>query len=172
MPDVAGEGMIDEAAQLKIEEFIKKAIDEAVKDEKRKRKQQIRHNTQVLMESYIEMKKHIENAISEAEEMEDDAFQIFKSENAHLESIRRSKLKTALMIANIDKAMEELKKEQEEIGTLYKYEAFKMHYVDGISWEEISDRLNCGKNTPARWSKDMIRKMSVKLFGIDGIEKW
>lgn len=169
---MAGKGMIDKTTQLEIEETVKRAITEAVADEKRLRKQQIRHNTQVLMESYIEMKKHIENAISEAEEMEDDAFQIFKSENAHLESIRRSKLKTAMMIANIDKAMEELKKEQEEIGTLYKYEAFKEHYVEGVSWEEISDMMNCGKNTPARWSKEMIRKMSVKLFGIDGIEKW
>ncbi|MBQ8558543.1 MAG: hypothetical protein IJ439_00950 [Tyzzerella sp.] len=164
--------MIDETTQLEIEETVKRAIAEAVKDEKKQRRQQILYNTRILMESYIEMRKHIENAISEAEEMEDDAFQIFKSEDAHLESIRRSKLKTALMIANIDKAMQELDEEQKKIGTSYKYEAFKMHYIDGIPYEEISDRLNCGKNTPARWSKEMIRKMSVKLFGIDGIEKW
>lgn len=164
--------MIDETTQLEIEETVKRAIAEAVKDEKKQRRQQILYNTRILMESYIEMRKHIENAISEAEEMEDDAFQIFKSEDAHLESIRRSKLKTALMIANIDKAMQELDEEQKKIGTSYKYEAFKMHYIDGISYEEISDRLNCGKNTPTRWSKEMIRKMSVKLFGIDGIEKW
>lgn len=164
--------MIDETTQLEIEETVKRAIAEAVKDEKKQRRQQILYNTRILMESYIEMRKHIENAISEAEEMEDDAFQIFKSEDAHLESIRRSKLKTALMIANIDKAMQELDEEQKKIGTSYKYEAFKMHYIDGIPYEEISDCLNCGKNTPARWSKEMIRKMSVKLFGIDGIEKW
>lgn len=164
--------MIDETTQLEIEETVKRAIAEAVKDEKKQRRQQILYNTRILMESYIEMRKHIENAISEAEEMEDDAFQIFKSEDAHLESIRRSKLKTALMIANIDKAMQELDEEQKKNGTSYKYEAFKMHYIDGIPYEEIYDRMNCGKNTPARWSKEMIRKMSVKLFGIDGIEKW
>lgn len=164
--------MIEETTQQEIAEAVKKAIAEAMKDEKKQRKQQILYNTRILMESYIEMRKHIENAISEAEEMEEDAFQIFKSEDAHLESIRRSKLKTALMIANIDKAMEELNEEQKENGTAYKYEAFKMHYIDGISYEEISASLNCGKNTPARWSKEMIRKMSVKLFGIDGIEKW
>jgi DNA-directed RNA polymerase specialized sigma24 family protein len=54
----------------------------------------------------------------------------------------------------------------------YKYDAFKMHYIDGASYEEIADIQNCGKNTPSRWSKELIRKMSVKLFGIDGVEKY
>ena len=52
------------------------------------------------------------------------------------------------------------------------YDAFKMHYIDGVSYEEIADIQNCGKNTPSRWSKELIRKMSVKLFGIDGVEKY
>lgn len=47
-----------------------------------------------------------------------------------------------------------------------------MHYIDGVSYEEIADIQNCGKNTPSRWSKELIRKMSVKLFGIDGVEKY
>ena len=55
---------------------------------------------------------------------------------------------------------------------IYKYDAFKMHYIDGVSYEEIADIQNCGKNTPSRWSKELIRKMSVKLFGIDGVEKY
>ena len=47
-----------------------------------------------------------------------------------------------------------------------------MHYIKGVPYEDIADIQNCGKNTPSRWSKELIRKMSVKLFGIDGIEKY
>lgn len=155
-----------------IEKCIQKAVAEALGEEKRQRKLKILYNTRILMESYIEMRKHIENAISEAEEMKETEFGAFGGENAHLESVRRSKMKTTLMLSNIDRAMEELRAEQEENGTLYKYEAFRMHYVEGKTFEDVAEAMNCGKNTPSRWSKEMIRKMSVKLFGVDGIEKW
>ena len=49
---------------------------------------------------------------------------------------------------------------------------FYYHEISEESYEEIADIQNCGKNTPSRWSKELIRKMSVKLFGIDGVEKY
>lgn len=167
---------MQEEKDKEMEKCIRKAVIEALGEEKRQRKMKILHNTRMLMESYIEMQKHIERAISESEEIHDDAISAFcgafGNEITHLDSIRRSRMKTALMLANIDRAMEELRKEQEESGTLYKYEAFRMHYVEGKTFEEIAETMNCGKNTPSRWSKEMIRRMSVKLFGVDGIEKW
>lgn len=159
----------------KTEEMIDAAVKRALAAEKAQTRQQERgkvlYNTRVLMESYREMRRHVEMAISEVEELKVEDFQSLKSENAHLESVRRTKLRTALIIANIDRAMAELEAEQAEIGLSYKYEAFKMHYIDGVTFEEVAERLNCGKNTPARWSKDMMRRMSVKLFGVDGIER-
>ena len=124
------------------------------------------------MEEYIEMKRHIESAVSEEEELKEEQYDVFRGEGTHLGSVRRSKMKTAMMIANIDRAMEELRAEYETKEMVYKYDAFKMHYIDGVSYEEIADIQNCGKNTPSRWSKELIRKMSVKLFGIDGVEKY
>lgn len=152
--------------------FAKQVIQTAMETERQLQRNQILHNTRILMEQYIEMRKHCENAVSESEEMDSVEFAIFKSESAHLESVRRSKLKTAMMITNIDRAMDELREEYQEKGVLYKYEAFRMHYIEGLPYEEIAERQNCGKNTPSRWSKELIRKMSAKLFGIDGIEKW
>lgn len=52
---------------------------------------------------------------------------------------------TAMMIINIDRALTELEAESRKEGALYKYEAFKMHYIDGFTFEEIADRLDCGK---------------------------
>lgn len=157
----------------KQEAFVKKIIQTAMETERQIRRQQVLHNTRVLMESYIEMKKHIENAVSEVEQLEKEEYTTFKKDGStHLESVRRSKMKTALMIANIDRAMEDLRKEYDTKGMNYKYETFYMHYIKGVPYEDIAEIQNCGKNTPSRWSKELIRKMSVKLFGIDGIEKY
>lgn len=154
------------------EKMVKRVIQEAMETERQIQRKQILHNTRILMEQYIEMRRHCENAVSESEEMDSAEFAVFKNERAYLESVRRSKLKTAMMITNIDRAMEELREEYQEKRLLYKYESFRLHYVEGLSYEEIAERQNCGKNTPARWAKELIRKMSVKLFGVDGIEKW
>lgn len=154
------------------ERMVKKIVQATMEAERQIRRQQVLHNTRILMEEYIEMRRHVENAVSEVEEMEGTEFGIFQSEYTYLESVRRSKLKTAMLIVNIDRAMEELREEYEKRNMSYKYDAFKMHYIDGLSYEEIADRQNCGKNTPSRWSKELIRKMSVKLFGIDGVERY
>lgn len=151
------------------ETFVKKVVQTALEAERQIRRQQVLHNTRMLMEEYIEMKRHIESAVSEEEELKEEQYDVFRGEGAHLGSVRRSKMKTAMMIANIDRAMEELRAEYETKEMVYKYDAFKMHYIDGVSYEEIADIQNCGKNTPSRWSKELIRKMSVKLFGMKRI---
>lgn len=165
--------MLEEGKKIEemIDAAVKRTFAEAQAQAKRRERGRILHNTRVLMESYREMRRHVENAISEAEELEAAEFGFLKSETAHAESVRRTRLRSAIMIANIDRAMAELEAEQAEIGTSYKYEAFKMHYIEGATFEEVAERLNCGKNSPARWSKDMMRRMSVKLFGVDGIER-
>lgn len=159
-----------------IKELVTEAVRAVLAEQEQKKQQQERQqvlrNTRMLMEGYRAMKKHLESAISEIRELEKEEYSVFGEENRHLESIRQSKVRTALMIAHIDKAMEELKAEMELAGTSYKYEAFRMHYIEGLPFEDISERLNCGKNTPSRWIKDLIKRLSVKLFGIDGIEKW
>ena len=154
------------------ETFVKKVVQTVLEAERQIRRQQVLHNTRMLMEEYIEMKRHIESAVSEEEELKEEQYDVFRGEGTHLGSVRRSKMKTAMMIANIDRAMEELRAEYKTKEMVYKYDAFKMHYIDGVSYEEIADIQNCGKNTPSRWSKELIRKMSVKLFGIDGVEKY
>ena len=68
----------------------------------------------------------------------------------------------------IKKAIVELEEESKKKGIAYKFNAFKMHYVDGKTYEEIAEELNCGKNSPANWNKAMLRRMTIKLFGVRG----
>lgn len=148
---------------------VRKAFAEVQAENRRAERKETLYNTRKLMESYIDLKKYVENAISEENEVHEDAYLIFKGEGARLESVRRSKMVTAMMILNVDRALKELEAENREKGTSYKFAAFKMHYVDGIPFEKIADQLNCGKNSPATWSKVILKQMSVKLFGIHGI---
>lgn len=153
------------------EALVRKVVETTMETERQMRRKQMLYNTRTLMEQYRNMKQHVENAISEEREMQ-ERYNVFRGGNAHLKSVRRSKMKTAMMLANIDRAMEELRKEAEKEGTAYKYEAFQMHYIEGKPYEDIAEKQNCGKNTPSRWSNELIKRMSVKLFGVDGVEKY
>ena len=108
--------MNDEEVKEAVAKTVKKVLLDAENEKKKQERQKVLHNTRMLMENYREMRRHLKNAISEVEELEAEEFQIFKTGKSHLESVRRSKLCTAMMIANIDRAMEELKAEQEEKG--------------------------------------------------------
>lgn len=148
---------------------VRKAFAEIKIEEKRAEKKKAMHNTRKLMESYIELKKYISSAIAEEEEVTDIEYSALKGEHAELKSVKESKMITAMMIINIERALRELEVESKRKGILYKYEAFKMRYVDGKTFEEIADQLNCGKNSPYNWCKTILRKMSIKLFGMNGI---
>lgn len=152
-----------------VEIAVRKAYIEAQREEKRKERNRTMYHTRRLMEEYRTMKGYLEAAISEEEEVNEKEYDKLKGKKTQLGYVRESKMATAMTILNIEKAMDELKEESQRNGTWYKYKAFEMHYMDGMSYEEIADKLNCGKNSPANWSKTMLRKMAVKLFGVKGI---
>lgn len=158
--------------QDKEKDLVKRIVQKTIETERQIRKNQILHNTRVLMEQYREMRQHVEAAMSEAEDLEGTEYSALAAGQTHLDSIRRTKARTALMLENIDRAMDELRKEYESKGILYKWEAFRLHYIEGLAYEDVADILNCGKNTPSRWGKELTKKMSIKLFGVDGIERW
>lgn len=130
------------------------------------------NDTRQLMESYSELKRYIENAITEETEIDPDKYKRYgklKGENAELKSIKESKAQTAIMIINIERAMKEVKEEYAKKGLLYKYQAFEMRYVEQKTLEDIAEKLNCGKNSPANWIKEINRKMAVKLYGVKAL---
>lgn len=129
-------------------------------------------DTRHLMETYNELKSYVKNAIAEETEVDTEIYkhcEKLKGENAELNSVKASKMATAMMILNIDRAMKEIKAEYAQKGMMYKFEAFEMHYIEQKTLEEIAHRLNCGKNSPANWIKEVNRKMAIKLFGVKAL---
>lgn len=162
-----------------IQDAIKAAAREAVKtydnEKKQQQKKKVFHNTRLLMEHYNELKDHIEKAISDIEQLKKERWvpseiDIRCSDETYIESIKISKTRTLIMVSHIDVAMRSLKENQKLLGTPEKYKALEKFYKDRQTYEKIAEDLNCSTATARRWINEMIRELSVNLFGIDGLK--
>lgn len=90
--------------------------------------------------------------------------------NAFLASIEKSKMQTAVVIKIIDDALEELEKEQEGKGQKYKTDVLRMYFFEKKTYEQILEQVTAGDSTPRRWVSEMVGKMAIKLFGVDGTD--
>ena len=88
-------------------------------------------------------------------------------QRTYLESIRRTRFKTLIITAHIDKAVEEIERRREAAGRGVEYKAFEMYFMQGMDYAEIAEQLDTGKNTPRRWVTGIINELSVLLWGID-----
>ena len=137
----------------------KDAITELKRQEKQERKKEKYHNTFTLMKCYRDAVFHIENAISDGQQLELKGM-TDEQQRTYLESIRRTRFKTLIMTAHIDKAVE-------AAGRGVEYKAFEMYFMQGMDYAEIAEELDTGKNTPRRWVTGIINELSVLLWGID-----
>lgn len=152
------------------EEMLKKAAKEAIteyrRQEAKENKQDKYHNTFMLMKSYRDAVFHIENAVSDGKQLE-LAGMTDEQQRIYLESVRRSRFKTLIMTAHIDKAVEEMERRRKAAGREVEYIAFELYFMQGKDYAEIAEELETGKNTPRRWVTAIINELSVLLWGID-----
>ncbi|MGL4573016.1 MAG: DUF1492 domain-containing protein [Clostridium sp.] len=162
---------MDKTIDDTIQKAVKEAIREYKKEDKEEQKQKVLHNTKLLMKHYNSLKLHADNAVYSVDDIEEARIEEHEDikDRTYILSIRRSRVRTAIMVSHIDAAMEELKNKKKEEGTLEQYIAFKMYYIDKKSYDEIQKELNCSKNTPFRWINGSIKDLSILLFGLDGL---
>lgn len=55
-------------------------------------------------------------------------------------------------------------------GEGYKYDTLEAVYIKGMSYEDIVRETGCGRNSPKKWCRVMIQRLSIKLFGAKAIE--
>lgn len=136
----------------------------------KEKEQTVIEKTLVYLENYREMERYIKDAVSEVSQIPDiDKYNI-SAEKAFLQSIRECKAETIILFQHLNKALESLKEDAEAAGEGYKYEALEDVYIKGMSYEQITRDMGCGKNSPKKWCKTMIARLSVKLFGAKAIE--
>ena len=134
------------------------------------KEQTIIAKTYLYLENYREMERYIKDAVSEVSQIPDVEKYNISAEKAFLQSIRECRAETIIMFEHLKKALKSLKEDAEEAGEGYKYDALEKVYIKGMSYEDIAKAEGCGKNSPKRWCRTMIQRLSIKLFGAKAFE--
>lgn len=162
----------EDELQAMLQAAAKEAIKELRKEEAKEKKKNKYHDTFSLMRCYRDAVFHIENAVSEGTQLELEGM-TEEQQETYLRSVRRTRFKTLLMTANIDKAIEEMTRRRKAAGRELEYQVFDMYFMQGMNYEQIIDQVEqdtgekLGKNTPRRWVTGIINEMSVLLWGLE-----
>lgn len=162
----------EDELQAMLQAAAKAAIKELREEEAKEKKKNKYHDTFSLMRCYRDAVFHIENAVSEGAQLELEGM-TEEQQETYLRSVRRTRFKTLLITANIDKAIDEMAKRRKAAGREVEYQVFDMYFMQGMSYEQIIDQVEkdtgerLGKNTPRRWITGIINEMSVLLWGLE-----
>lgn len=156
------------------EEVAKMAAKEAVNEfalaQERAARQRVFQNTKLLMENYNSIKKHVEDGIADTADLEEDIDTSgIDADELFIYSIKRSKLRSLVMISHIEKCLELLEREERAKNTPEKYLAYRYFYIDGMSYESISEVYGYCERTTRRWISELNKLMGVYLFGADAV---
>jgi len=158
----------------------KEAIKMYKEEQKKQQKKTVLRNTRVLLNHYNDLKNHYEHAKCQTSDiidikMEDGRVSITSSKNEEIviESIKRSRMVTLIMLKHIDASLALLRMKSTDQPE--KYEVINDLYIHPIDtdWQErifkVSEKLHISESTVRRWEKDMINELGVYLFGADGL---
>lgn len=162
--------MKQETAEELIDKAVKKAIREYDKEQKSAKKRKALHNTKMLLKNYNDIKKSIDEAIADVRQLEQDLIVMDDSDEFYIESIKRSKLRSIITIAHIDKALSVVQYKCEQRGMAEKYEIFVSCMLEGMNYDDAAVLYFSSKTSISRWVNDITRAISIQLFGVDGIE--
>lgn len=163
--------MEKEAAELLVRTAALEAVREFEKSQKKNRKVKVFQNAKKLMENYNRICKSVQEGVSELSDVDDgEELEELSAEDIYINSIIKSKLRSIVMIAHIDKCLGLLEEEMIRKETPWKYDAFKHYYLDSMSYESIAETLdNCVDRTVRRWVSELTVILSIYLFGADAI---
>lgn len=136
----------------------------------KEREQTVIEKTYMYLENFSEMERYIENAVSEVSQVPDINRYNISAERAFIQSIRECKAETVILYEHIKKALESLKEDAVAAGEGYKYDALEAVYIKGMTYEDVVRDTGCGKNSPKKWCRAMIERLSIKLFGAKALE--
>ena len=148
-----------EIAKQELEQLIAQAVAAGIKEYKRQEKadkqQRNRYDdTFKLMKSY--------NAALFSTKMQQD--------NSHLlqnVKLKVTRIKTEIAVEHINEALAIIKANKEKDGRGLEYEAFRLYFIEGRTYQYIAEALNVGDATPRRWVTSVVQELSAMLWGID-----
>jgi len=148
----------------------KEAVAEMKREERKSKRAKLFQNTKALMENYNRIAKSVEEGVSDLTDLTDEPVEgLEEGTNVFIESIVKSKLRSLVMLAHIDKCLKLLENDEYEKNTPEKYLAFKYFYLDGMSYESIAEVYGYSERTARRLVSELIGIMGIYLFGVDAL---
>lgn len=169
---------------VNVQEIATAAAIEALKLQRNEERMRIRKNrfgnTELLLKHYLGLVQHVENSQDKASEEDLEAYNFEEAdmEDVIIRAIRRSRIRTLIMVTQIDISLEQLKKKMINKGQPEKYVVIEKLYLDPtkslMPWLErvriVAAEIPCSESSVNRWKNDMIRDLSVSIFGADGLQ--
>lgn len=171
--------MVKKSNTVKTYDIAKAAALEALKEHKEEERQRVKktryHNTELLLKNYLALLDHYENAKDKASDIMDlDELDV---DEVIVKAIKRSRIRTMILINQIETCLGILKLRMASQGQPEKYDVIDCLYLDrarrDINWGDlvatVAQELNCSTDSVRRWKNEMVRELSVLLFGVDGL---
>jgi RNA polymerase sigma factor (sigma-70 family) len=133
-------------------------------------------NVVELLESIPDLRDKIEQDRADIEDMKREKFDAttwheagrpegpqLDDETRHMQKIRnreRGMLRTQQLLNRIENALKKLESDPD-------YPILRMRYLEGMTNEQVAEKLFCSNTTLWRRQKKLIRKLERKLFGAD-----
>lgn len=136
------------------------------------------YNTRLLLENYPYLRAHCEKSISSLKNVKrKNAADLLDeldacNQDINIESIKKSSLRTYVIINHIDEMLDLFKIFCEKTKNLRKYNVAVKYYFEGKTTEEIRAELEPDAPTKRTIQRDLnfaVGKLSSLIFGIDGL---
>ncbi|WP_242842292.1 helix-turn-helix domain-containing protein [Lacrimispora indolis] len=115
-------------------------VKEFEKSQKKNRKVRVFQNAKKLMENYNRICQSVQEGVSELSDVDDgEELEALPAEDIYINSIIKSKLRSIVMIAHIDKCLGLLEEEMIRKDWPERYDAFKHFYLDDMTYEQMAE---------------------------------
>lgn len=182
--------MSNKSNYINANELAREAAMEAFKIYKQQERNDIKknrlHNTGLLLNHYMDFIDHYETIKYKASDIIDDleVSEICPTDQDEviIYSIKRSKIRTKIMISQIEAAVCIVRLDMKQKNETEKIKAFELLYMDkskknikynskvkSVAEEMTALGMPCSDSSVRRWSDEMLKEISVKLFGVDGL---
>jgi hypothetical protein len=157
----------------------KEAIKQYKEDVEQEERKTLFRNTKALLNHYHELKEHCQDTLNEEKNISEEMDFIRQlREDIVLESIKRTRSRTILMMSHIDGCLHVLHKKMNEKGQGEKYEVINILYLNEETYalpslekiEIAAEQLHVSDRTIKRYETEMINELSVLLFGIGALK--
>lgn len=166
-------------------ELAKETAIEALKLYKKQERENIKknklHNTGLLLDHYFDFVDHYEKIKYKASDIIDELdpveVDMVSQDDIIIYSIKRSKIRTKIMINQIETAVKMVQAQMKAKNEIEKYNVFVKLYMDRDKKDlrfnqrvkSVAEESNCGESSVRRWSSEILNELSIKIFGVDGL---